>query len=247
MKLDVDSGKGIQTRRRGALVRSRRKGIGAGLVSSIATFALLPGMAAAATIQGTATGTDGSDSFTALVSVDDATTPGSLVFSLSIQGDDSNVKFKGFGSGLIDSASLADLTVVGSDVKSFFFNTGQQPQKPGQPPIDPSCTSCDMIVRFNKPPKNSTDKSVSFTVSSATQQPLSLADFSNQDVAVLLQVKGAWNTRGAAKGFFFHDKKMMILEGRIGDSSTIPEPTTAVMLLLGLVGLSLGERRTRVA
>ncbi len=49
------------------------------------------------------------------------------------------------------------------------------------------------------------------------------------------------------KEVYPHDKKMMILEGRIGDSSTIPEPTTAVMLLLGLVGLSLGERRTRAA
>jgi hypothetical protein len=248
MKLDVDSGKGIQVNGHELKLRTggRRGRILSGLASAFAAVVLLPGMASALFVNGTATGTDGSDTFTANVQIDDAVTPGSLVFTVSVQGDNSKIKIKGFGSGLIDTANLADLTVVGDDVKKHYFGIDQAPNDDGQPPVDPSCTSCDMIVHFNKPPKGATDKSVSFTVSSLSQQPVPLSAFSNQDIAVLLQVKGAWNTRGAEKGFFFRDKKMMILEGTLGEETAIPEPTTAVMLMLGLAGLSLGERRTRV-
>jgi PEP-CTERM motif len=65
-----------------------------------------------------------------------------------------------------------------------------------------------------------------------------------QDFAVLLSVKGAYNTQGMEHGFFFRDRKMVVLEGVLS-LTPIPEPSTAVLLVLGLAGLSLGERRTR--
>lgn len=199
-----------------------------------------PDPAAAATATATATGSDGDDTFSALLTIDDAITPGSLVLSISVQGDDSKIKIKGFASGLANSLASNALSVVGDSVKRSFFNMPEDADGPR--PIDPSCNTCDLVVLFRKPERNATDRSVGFTLSHATQA-LELGAFANQDIAVLLQVKGAYNTRGAQLGFFFRDRKMMILEGEIGDITPIPEPSMTILIGLGLAGLSIGQRR----
>jgi len=209
-------------------------------ILALLVFALSPDLAAAATASTTASGTDGGDSFSALVTVDDAITPGSLVLTVAVQGDDSKIKIKGFASGLADAIVLSGLSVIGEDVKRSFFNMPEDDEGPR--PIDPACTTCDLVVSFKKPVLGATDRSVSFTLSHATRS-LELAAFSNQDIAVLLQVKGAYNNRAAQHGFFFRDKKLMVLEGAFGDIAPIPEPSMAILIGLGLAGLSLGQRR----
>ncbi len=230
MQLIGNSGSGICFRR------------GITSILALLVLGLLPGLAAATTVTATAVGSDGDDSFSALLTIDDAITPGSLVLSVAVQGDDSRIKIKGFASGLANNLVLSGLSVVGDDVKRSFFNMPEDEEGPR--PIDPNCTTCDLVVSFKKPAQGGTDRSVSFTLSHATQS-LELGAFANQDIAVLLQVKGAYNSRGEQLGFFFRNRKMMILEGEIGDIGTIPEPSMALLLGLGLAGLSIGERRMR--
>ena len=219
-------------------IKSRR-GVTATL--ALLMLALLPGLAAATTINATAVSSAGEDPFSARLTIDDAITPGSLVFSIAVNGDDSKIKIRGFAAGVLDGTLLSGVTVLGGNVKESFLNLGQNML--GTHPVDPSCTTCDLSVSFKKPVKGATDRSVSFTVSDAAG-PLGLSAFQGQDFAVLLQVKGAQNVKGVQHGFFFHDKKMVILEGSMV-TSPIPEPSTALLLALGLAGLSVGEKRTR--
>ena len=201
----------------------------------------LPLSSTATTISSLATSTVGTEVFSALFTIDDGITPGSLVGSIAVQGDDSKIRIRGFATSLVDSLSLAGLSVVGEDVKRALVNLGGN--RLGTHPIDPACKTCDLVITFNKPAKGDPDRSVGFTISD-TAGPLSLGAFDNQDFAVLLQVKGAYNTRGVEHGFFVRDRKLVVLEG-MTSLTPIPEPSTAFMLVLGLVGLSLGERRTR--
>lgn len=200
-----------------------------------------PMTATATTISSLATSTVGTDVYSALFTVDDSTTPGSLVGSIAVQGDDSKIRIRGFATGLLDSLSLAGVSVVGEDVKQALVNLGGNLL--GTHSVDPACRTCDLVVTFNKQAKGDPDRSVGFTISS-TGAPLTLAALTDQDFAVLLQVKGAYNSRGVEHGFFFRDRKLVVLEGTTG-LNPIPEPSTAIMLVLGLAGLSLGERRTR--
>lgn len=216
-----------------------RRGVTATL--ALLTLALLPGLAAATTINAIAVSPPGEDPFSASLTVDDTTTPGSLYFTIAVNGDDSKTKIRGFASGVLDGTVLSGVSVLGDDVKKSYLNLGDG--MIGNNPVDPSCTTCDLVVKFNKPTKGDPDRSVSFTVTD-TAGPVDISKFQGLDFAVLLQVKGAQNAQGAAHGFFFNDKKTVILEGSIV-TSPIPEPSTALLLFLGLAGLSVGERRTR--
>jgi len=219
-----------------------RKGIAS--ILALLGLGLMPDLAGAATATATAVGSDGDDSFSALLTIDDAITPGSLVLTVAVQGDDSKIKIKGFASGLVNDLMLSGLSVVGDNVKRSFFNMPEDNEGPRA--IDPSCTTCDLVVSFRRPAKGAPDRSVSFTLSHATQS-LELGAFANQDIAVLLQVKGAYNSRAAEHGFFFRDRKLMVLEGEIGDINPIPEPSMAILIGLGLAGLSAGQRRARAS
>ncbi len=229
MLLNGNSGIGIKSKR----------GVTATL--ALLMIALLPGLAAATTINATAVSSAGEGPLSARLTIDDAITPGSLVFSIAMIGDASKIKIRGFSAGVLDGTSLSGVTVLGENVKESFLNLGQNML--GTHLVDPSCTTCDLSISFNKPVKGATDRSVHFTLSD-TAGPLGLSAFQGQDFAVLLQVKGAENVKGLQHGFFFNDKKMVILEGSIVNSP-IPEPTTALLLTLGLAGLSVGEKRTR--
>ena len=228
MLLNGDSGIGIISRKRVATALA------------LLMLFLLPGLAAATTITATAVSRANEDPYSALLTIDDAITPGSLVFSIAVNGDDSKINIKGFAAGLLDGTLLSGVSVVGDDVKRSFVNRGDQML--GKNRIDPTCTTCDLVVSFNKPAKGAIDRSVSFTVSD-TAGPLRLSAFQSEDFALLLQVKGAHNVKGMKHGFFFHDRKLVILEGSM-TTTPIPEPSTALLLVLGLAGLSVGERRT---
>lgn len=210
------------------------------LGATLLLLGLTPGMATAATMTSTATSTGPDENISAVLTVDDAITPGSLVFSIAVDGDDSKTTIKGFASGLTDGA-LNGVTVLGSDVTRSFLNLGEGTL--GNNPIDPACTTCDLVVSFRKPARGDTDRSVQFTVSDS-MGPLVLSRLQDQDFAVLLKVKGDYNRRGAEYGFFFRDSKMVILKGSM-DLTPVPEPSTAILLVLGLAGLSAGAHRMR--
>jgi hypothetical protein len=121
-------------------------------------FCVLPGLASATTISSIATSTVGTKDFAAILTIDDTTTPGSLVGSIAVQGDDSKVSIRGLAMGLMDSLSLVGVSVVGEDVKGALVNLGGNLL--GTHTVDPSCTTCDLSITFNRQSKGDTDRSV---------------------------------------------------------------------------------------
>jgi len=212
----------------------RRRGsfIGPGFFGLAIAGLCVPALAGATTLQSTAT-SGGNDPIFAQLTIDDSVVPGSLTFSLTMAGDADNVRIKGFASGFLTDSLLPDVTVTGEDVKRVLMNlTGDD-----APPA--SCTSCDIALKLRK---RGADPVATFTVTHATQS-LGLDQVAGQDFVVLVGRK--FGQRDEQHTFFFVGRKeYSLLEGEIGVTLPIPEPSTALLVALGLGGLTLAGRRS---
>lgn len=203
---------------------------------------LIPFAATATVIEATATPFTGDD-LTVAVTVDDAAEVGKLVVTLEVVGGNIG-DLRGFFVHISDESLLTSsgFQVSGVNVSDFQASPngiikvggGNTLQGGGSP------CPCDIGIEFGSPGIGKDDlQSVSFTLSH-TDADLDVSLFAEQDFGI----------RATSVGSLKKDKG-----GRDGSSKlsgtfpVVPEPSTAVLMVLGLAGLSTRRttRRTRAA
>lgn len=214
---------------------------------SLLAFAGLIGLssaASAATVSAPLTSVFGPN-VTGTLTIDDAASPGNLVITATIDAADADVR--SVLGEVADESLLGGLSIIGAKSRNVRFeadavgliNRGRSPNNHG------SACPCDFGIRFSgKDPGTS----ISFTLTS-NSGPLSLALFYGQDFAV--QVTGVQQYGIEGKSREGHNEighgrrgwgiRYSLLEGRI--PNPVPEPTTALLVGLGLAGLAVGGRR----
>lgn len=205
------------------------------LLTSFLAVVGLATAASAATVTATATST-GSHPIDGTLTIDDAADPGNLVISFTlnaIQGD-----IRAFLAQIADESLIPGLSVVGynnraSQFKEDGIGKATKSRGLGQPG---SACPCDFGLKFPA----QTGKTVSFTLTHATVD-LTLDLFYGQDFAIKAAKIQTANgpSNGKSKGL-----KTAILQGQV--PNVIPEPTTAVLMVLGLGGLSYAGRARKI-
>lgn len=185
---------------------------------------LLPGLAGAATIEATATAFTG-DPISVGVTIDDGVEAGHLVITLEVE-DGAAGDLRGFFANVADESLLAGLSVSGDHVTGSVFaadaviNLGQGSNLNGGGTPCP----CDLGVEIGAPGIGGGDDhpAVVFTLSHA-----------DVDLDVGLFADQLFGVRVTSVGD---------LDGARGGSSklagVVPEPSTSLLMLLGLAGLS---------
>lgn len=209
--------------------------LAAHLAVSLAVILAVLGLATSARAA-TATATSGgARPLDGTLTIDDQIDPGNLVLTFTlnaVQGD-----IRGFLAHVADESLIPGLSVVGFNNRSSQFredHIGKASKSQGLGQPGTACP-CDFGLKF--PAR--TGQSVSFTLTHASVD-LTVDLFYGQDFAVkAAKIQTSNETgRGRSKGI-----KSAILQGRV--LSPIPEPTTAVLMFLGLGGLSVVGRARR--
>lgn len=205
--------------------------------SLLTAFLVLIGLstaAGAATITATATST-GSHPVDGTLTIDDGIDPGNLVITFDLdvpQGD-----IRGFLAQFADESLIDGMSVVGYPNRSSQFREdriGKAAKSRGLGQPGTACP-CDFGLKF--PAKTGT--SVTFTLTHETED-LTLALFYGQDFSVKASKIRLEELTSKGKP---RSLKNVILEGRV--PNPIPEPTTAVLMALGLGGLSYAGSNAR--
>jgi len=210
--------------RRATLIRS--------LLASLFLIAL-SSAAHAATVTATAI-SGGNRPLDGTLTIDDGIDPGNLVITFTLNAPKGDIR--GFLAQLSDESLIEGLSVVGYNNRASQFREdgigkASKSRGLGQPG---SACPCDFGLKF----PSQTGTSVTFTLTHATAD-LTLALFYGQDFSVKAsKVRTANDDRGKSYGI-----KHTILEGRV--PNPIPEPTTAVLMVLGLGGLSYVGRSAK--
>lgn len=189
--------------------------------------------ASALLLDGTAATFTG-DPFEVSLTVDDAAQPGALVITLSVSGPDSIGDLRGFFAQVADERLLSGLSVSGPEVmQASFLANGIQGVGPGNNLNGGgSPCPCDLGVEFGSPGIGRDDlQSVTFVLSHAT---VSL------DASFLADQR--FGVRVTSVGDDFAREGSSKLRGQI---AVIPEPGTALLMGLGLAGLTAASRRPR--
>ena len=197
------------------------------LLTSLLVLIGLSSAASAATVTATATST-GSHPADGILTIDDGIDPGNLVITFDL--DVSQGDIRGFFAQFADESLINGLSVVGfpnreSQFRKDRIGKAAKSQGLGQPG---SACPCDFGLKF--PAQMGT--SVTFTLTHETED-LTLALFYGQDFSVKASKirLQELSSNGKPRGL-----KNVILEGKV--PNPIPEPTTAVLMALGLGGLS---------
>ncbi|MBY0401891.1 PEP-CTERM sorting domain-containing protein [Myxococcota bacterium] len=197
----------------------------------LATF----GLAAAANatiISAPLTSTFG-PSLTGSITIDDAASPGDLVITARIDAVRGDVR--GVLAHVVDESLLDGLSITGAGSRAVRFDAndvGKSGRSRGLGRSGTACP-CDFGIRFSA----KTGPTVTFTLSHATQD-LTVALFYGQDFAVRasnIRLGNPESREGRGNGV-----RHALLEGRI--PNPIPEPSTAMLMALGLGGLSYASR-----
>jgi hypothetical protein len=200
----------------------------------LAVFSAVPGLANAATIDATATTFTGA-SLSVTVTIDDSSDPGNLVITLEIDEGGNIGDLRGFFADVSDASLLSGLSVSGPEVTSSIFdennviNLGHGSNLNGGGTPCP----CDLGVEIGDPGIGQGDdfQKVTFVLSHVSQD-LDLSLFEEQAFGIRV------TSVGSASGSRAGSSK---LEGTF---PVVPEPATAILMLLGLSGLSVvGPRR----
>jgi hypothetical protein len=172
---------------------------------------------------------------TGSITIDDGIDPGNLKITLTL--DVSKGSVRGFFAQLADESLIPGLSVIGAQGFKFDANDiGKSKKARGLGQAGTACP-CDMGVNFS----NRNGTSVTFTLTHATQD-LTVGLFYGQDFAIKASsIRLANATRGIGRGNDHGNGiKQALLEGQI--PTPIPEPTTAMLMALGLAGLSYAGR-----
>lgn len=205
---------------------------------SLIGLALTLGTAAsAATISAPLSSTYG-PALTGSITIDDGIDPGNLVVTAYVDAASGDVR--GVLAQVANESLLSGLSIIGASSRAVRFDAndvGKAGKSRGVSRSGAACP-CDFGIRF--PAKTGT--TVTFTLTHETQD-LTIALFYGQDFAVQasgLRIENELNRgRGRGRG---HGIRHALLEGRV--PNPIPEPTTALLMALGLGGLSYAGRST---
>ncbi|MCR9094281.1 MAG: PEP-CTERM sorting domain-containing protein [bacterium] len=196
----------------------------------LATIGLLlsAGGVSAAVIEATASSFTG-DPLSVSVTIDDEADAGSLVITLSVDESESTADLRGFFAHVADESLLAGLSVSGASVGSATFaaNDVINLRRGNNLNGGGSLCPCDLGLEIGSPGIGSDDiQSVTFTLSHATES-LSTSFLSGQAFGVRATSVG---TDGSREG----SSKLV---------GVVPEPSTSLLLLMGLAGLAGSRRR----
>ena len=200
----------------------------------LAAFSAVPGLANAATISATATPFTGS-SLSVTVTIDDSSDPGNLEITLEIDDGGNTGDLRGFFADVSDDSLLSGLSVSGPEVTSSVFDENNVINLGGGNNLNGGGTPCpcDMGVEIGDPGIGQGDdfQKVTFILSH-TSEDLDLSLFEEQAFGIRA------TSVGSASGSREGSSK---LEGTF---PVVPEPSTAILMLLGLSGLAVvGSRR----
>ncbi len=168
------------------------------------------------------------------LTIDDGIDPGNLVITFTLDASAGDIR--GFLAQVADESLISGLSVIGYNNRASQFGEdrigkAEKSRGLGQPG---SACPCDFGLKFPA----QTGTSVTFTLTHATVD-LTLDLFYGQDFAVKAAKIKTENGSGKTKGI-----KTAILQGQV--PNVIPEPTTAVLMVLGLGGLSYAGRAQKI-
>lgn len=203
------------------------------LFSTLFALVAFASVASAATISAPLSSTYG-PSLTGSITIDDGADPGNLVITATVDAASGDVR--GVLAQVANESLLDGLSIIGASKRAVRFDAndvGKSGKSNGLGRSGSACP-CDFGIKF--PARTGT--TVTFTLTHATQD-LTIALFYGQDFAVQasgLRV-GSEVSRGRGRS---HGIRHALLEGRV--PNPIPEPTTALLMALGLGGLSYAGR-----
>lgn len=201
------------------------------LAVTLLLFAMPLGAAAISSEDGSDSNTGAAETFTGAplsvsIDVDSATEPGNLVITLSVDGDDVIGDLRGVFFQVSDESLLGGLSVVGKGITSSQFaangisNLGKGSNLNGGGTPCP----CDIGIEIGTPGIGRDDfQSVTFTLMHASES-LDGGFLNQQDFGV--RVTSVGDLDGKREG----SSKLI---------GVVPEPTTAILMLLGLAGLTV--------
>lgn len=216
------------------LRRSKRSSL---LLSSALLAAFGLASAAGATIVTAPASSISGTPITGSITIDDGADPGNLKITLTLDVTKGSVR--GFMAQLGDESLIPGMSVIGA--KGFRFDAndiGRSKKAHGLGQAGTACP-CDMAVNFSA----KTGNTVTFTLTNKTHD-LTVGLFYGQDFAIKASnIRFANSTRSSSHGGHDDNRgiKQALLEGQV--PNPIPEPTTAMLMALGLAGLSYAGRR----
>jgi hypothetical protein len=183
----------------------------------------------AATVSASASAFTGS-SLSALVEIDDAADPGNLVITLSVDDGGYIGDLRGLFFQVADESLLAGLEASGSEVTSSVFSANNVINLGRGSNLNGGGTPCfcDIGIEFGSPGIGEDDlQSITFTLSHVS---------ATLDISLLAaQAFGVRVTSvGDATGSRDLSSKLV---------GVVPEPSTALLMGLGLLGLGTARRR----
>jgi hypothetical protein len=217
------------------LPSSRTRFLGVVIAALFMTgLVIRPDLASATQISATATTFSGA-SLAVTVTIDDASNPGNLVITLVVEEGGKTGDLRGFYANVTDELLLPGLSVSGPEVTSSIFDAnnvirlsrGNDLIAAGTPCL------CDFGVEFGSEGIESGDdfQKVTFVLSHISKD-LDLSLFEEQTFGIRA------TSVGPPKGPREASSKLK------GQFPVVPEPSTAILMLLGLTGLSAaGTRR----
>lgn len=197
---------------------------------ALAFAALIPLSASASVIHAVAMSFTG-DPLTVSVKIDDETTAGSLTITLEVQ-EGSLADLRGFFAQVSDESLLAGMMVTGSEISAASFDANNVVRVGGGNNVNGggSPCPCDLGVEIGSPGIGRNDiQSVTFVLSHVSES-LDVSLLNGQLIGV----------RATSVGSLEY--------GREGSSklvSVVPEPSTALLMMLGLTGLASAGARLR--
>lgn len=183
----------------------------------------LASVASAAIVEASADPFTG-DPLSVSITIDDEADPGNLVITLAVDEGGNTGDLRGFFAHIADESLLGGLSVTGTGITQSEFDANNVINLGGGNNLNGggSPCRCDLGLEIGTPGMGSDDyQSVTFTLSHASES-LDVSLFSEQYFGVRATSVGQDGSRGGSSKLI----------------GVIPEPSTGVLMMLGLAGLA---------